>query len=259
MRNLIMMNVIILSACCTAFGEPQISGTRTELTSYLSNLPETVLLTGESKVKVQADKVVIELSIKTESSSLEAALKSNQTIRAAVTAELNRVGIASDKITAAKFSSTPRYGFFGKKPNSYEVRNLVKITVVDEKDFQKVAKIVDHNTEVEYQGISFKHSAEKDLKKQATEQAFDDMLSKKTFYENKLGVTLIPRNFSEGTSSLQELNVDKQYWRNNRDAYSLRSAKLASAPTVDEELASPFGELVFKATVNGEFEVKTKE
>jgi uncharacterized protein YggE len=250
--------MIVLGVCTAGFGEPQLSGTPSELESYLMNLPETVLLTGESKVKVQADKVIIELSIKTENVSLEAALKSNHAIRAAVTEELNKEGISSDKITAAKFSSTPRYGLFGKKPSSYEVRNIVKIAVTDEKDFQQVAKIVDQKTEVEYQGISFKHSDEKELKKQATEQAFDEILRKKALYENKLGVNLILRNFSEGISSLQELNVDKRYWANERNSYLLSERKSASEPVVDEELTSPFGELAFTASVSAKFEVKAK-
>ena len=62
---------------------------------------------------------------------------------------LTGAGIPADKITAERFSSTPRYGFFGNKPSKYKVRNLVKITVTDGKDFQQIGKIVDQFSEVE--------------------------------------------------------------------------------------------------------------
>ena len=258
MRNLIIVCVIVFVVGSTAFAEPELKGTPSELTAYLRSLPKSITLTGESKVEVQADKAIVEISIKTENSSLEACLKSNQTLRAGITAKLTDAGIPADKITAEKFSSTPRYGFFSNKPNKYEVRNLVKITVTDEKDFQQIAKIVDQYQEVEYQGLNFKHSNEKELKKQATEQAFDDLLKKKAEYESKLGITLTPRSFSEQTLFPQE-----QVWRDkNYYAGSMRKAELRSAapqPAVADETASPFGELVFAATVSGEFELKVKE
>ena len=199
MRNLIAVCVLVLVVGSAAFGEPELKGTPSELTAYLRSLPKSITLTGESKVEVQADKAIVEISIKTENSSLEACLKSNQTLRASITAKLTEAGIPADKIIAEKFSSTPKYGLFGGKPNKYEVRNLVKITVADEKDFQQIAKIVDQYQEVEYSGLNFKHSKEKELKKQAVEQAFDDLLKKKTEYESKLGITLSPRSFSEQT------------------------------------------------------------
>jgi uncharacterized protein len=211
MRNLIAVCVVVLVAGSTAFAEPELKGTPSELAKYLSGLPKSITLTGESKVKVQADKAIVEISIKTETSSLEACLKSNQTLRAGITAKLTDAGIPADKIVAEKFSSTPRYGLWSNKPNKYEVRNLVKITITDEKDFQQIAKIVDQYSEVEYSGLNFKHSKEKEFKKQAVEQAFDDLMKKKAEYESKLGITLTPRSFSEQTLFPQEQNIYKNF------------------------------------------------
>jgi uncharacterized protein len=258
MRNLIAVCVVVLVVGSAAFGEPELKGTPSELTGYLRSLPKSITLTGESKVEVQADKAIVEISIKTENSSLEACLKSNQTLRAGITAKLTEAGIPADKITAEKFSSTPKYGLFGGKPNKYEVRNLVKITVVDEKDFQQIAKIVDQYQEVEYQGLNFKHSKEKELKKQAVEQAFDDLLKKKAEYESKLGITLTPRSFSEQTLFPQEQNIYKNYYAGSAMMKTeLRSA--APQQATADETASQFGGLVFTANVSGEFELKVKE
>ena len=258
MRNLIAVFVVVLVFGSAAFGEPEIKGTPSELTTYLRSLPRSITLTGESKVKVQADKAIVEISIKTENSSLEACLKSNQSLRASITSKLGEAGIPADKITAEKFSSTPRYGLFGNKPNKYEVRNLVKITITDEKDFQQIAKIIDQYPEVEYQGLNFKHSNEKELKKQAIEQAFDDLLKKKASYESKLEITLTPRSFSEQILLPQEQNLNRNYYGVNSKMQA-NVSNYAPQPAVGEETASLFGELVFAANVSGEFELKAKE
>jgi hypothetical protein len=258
MRNLIVVCVIVFVVGSTAFAEPELKGTPSELTTYLHNIPKSLTLTGESKIEVQADKAIVEISIKTENSSLETSLKSNQALRAAITVKLGEAGITADKIAAEKFSSTPRYGLFGKKPNNYEVRNFVKITITDEKDFQQVAKIVDQFPEVEYQGINFKHSNEKELKKQVLEQAFDDLLKKKTEYENKLGITLTPRGFTEQTLFPEEPILRVRASAGERSKSILREAKYASIVAPEEESGSPFGELIFAANVSGEFELKAK-
>ncbi len=258
MRNLLVVCLIILVSSSAAFAEPELKGTPSELTKYLNNLPRSITLTGESKVNIKADKAIVEISIKTENTSLEACLKSNQALRTNITAKLNESGIAADKITADKFSSTPRYGFFGKKPNNYEVRNLIKITITDEKDFQQIAKVVDQYPEVEYKGLNFKHSNEDDLKKQATEKAFDDLMKKKASYESKLGVTLTPRSFSEQiipqAPSVSIGGEGYSSWGSLRTG----SAKFAEEAPV-QEAGSPFGELIFAANVSGEFELKAKE
>jgi uncharacterized protein len=258
MRNLIAVCMVILVVGSAAFAEPELKGTPSELTAYLRSLPKMIILTGESKVEVQADKAIVEISIKTENGSLEACLKSNQTLRASITAKLTEAGIPADKIIAEKFSSTPRYGFFGKKPNNYEVRNLVKITVADEKDFQQIAKIVDQYPEVEYSGLNFKHSKEKEFKKQATEQAFDDLMKKKAEYESKLGIILTPRSFSEQTLFPMEQNVNK-YKNYYAESSMMRTGSAAPKQAAVDETASPFGGLVFTANVSGEFDLKAKE
>jgi uncharacterized protein len=259
MRNLIAVCAVILVVGSSAFGEPEIKGTPSELTAYLHNLPRSVTLNTEAKVEVQADKAIVEISIKTESSSLEASLKANQALRAAITAKLGEANIPADKIAAEKFSSTPRYGLWSNKPNKYEVRNLVKITITDEKDFQQIAKIVDQYPEVEYQRINFKHSNEKELKKQATEQAFEDLLKKKASYESKLGVTLTPRGFTEQAFFPQNNIEGKNYGGMVANSSYVLAGHDASQESATEETPSPFGELVFTAYVSGEFELKVKE
>jgi len=57
--------------------EPELKGSPTELALYLAGLPKTVAVTGESEVKVQADRAVVSLKVTTENRSLQDALRLN--------------------------------------------------------------------------------------------------------------------------------------------------------------------------------------
>jgi uncharacterized protein YggE len=149
MKKITLTALLILFCAALVFAEPEIKGTPSELSNYLKEIPKHVTLSGKSEVKVQADQAVVEISVKTEDDSLETALKQNQNLRAKIVKSLKNAGIPADKIAASRFSSTPQYGFFGKRPSSYEVANLMKITISDEKGFQEVAKIVDTYREVD--------------------------------------------------------------------------------------------------------------
>ncbi|MHC4132514.1 MAG: SIMPL domain-containing protein [Planctomycetota bacterium] len=245
---------------CTAlvFAEPEIKGTPSELAGYLKEMPKHVTLSGKSEVKVQADKVVVEISVKTEDGSLETALKQNQNLRAKIVKSLKGAGIPADKIAASRFSSTPQYGFFGKRPSSYEVTNLMKITVSDEKGFQEVAKIVDTYREVEYGGFIYEHSNKKGLKIKVTEQACDDLSKKKALYESKFGLKLQPKTFYvvEADESNQVV-FGAARARYNKSFSADRRAFQQRSPVVDEvsEELSPFGALIFTGHVTVEYEV----
>ena|SRR2546430_5048326 len=89
--------------------EPELKGSPAELATYLASLPKTVSVTGESEVKVQADRAVINLKVTTENKSLQEALRVNQEIRNKMLNSLKERDISADRIQASKFSSTPKY------------------------------------------------------------------------------------------------------------------------------------------------------
>src|SRR5437899_4742564 len=177
--------------------EPELKGSPAELATYLASLPKTVSVTGESEVKVQADRAVINLKVTTENKSLQEALRVNQEIRNKMLNSLKERDISADRIQASKFSSTPKYGMFSDKAKSYRVENIIKITVSDEKQFQATAHLVDTLPEVEYLGIDFEHSDKEALKKKAVAQALDDAFDHAKVYEQRLAVRLVPKGFSE--------------------------------------------------------------
>jgi uncharacterized protein YggE len=259
MRNLIAVSVVMLVMVSSAFAEPEPRGTPSELTAYLRGLQRSIILTeitGESKIEAQADKAIVEISIKTENASLEACLKSNQEMRENIISELIEAGISAEETNAENFSSTPGYRSLTDKPGKYKAQTIVKITVTDKDKLPEIAKIVDTHSEVEYLGINFEHSKEKELQKQAINQAIDDMMKKKTEYEKKFNATLALRSFSEHSTipqASQTCNSDmKASFRNT----SLQGSETSKSEVPIDKSPPPFGELVFTANVSGEFELR---
>ena len=188
MQNSTIIFLAVLTVVVPVFAEPEIKGSPSELAGYLAGVPKYVTISGKSELKVTADRAIVTIGVLTESKSLETALKSNQDLRTKVVNLLHKGGIAAERIVASRFSSTPKYGLFSDKPSSYKVENLVKIEVVNEKDFQEVAKIIDSFKEVTYKGIEFELSNQDEMERKAIEKACDGVLQKRAIYENKLGI-----------------------------------------------------------------------
>jgi len=248
MRNILLSSLLVLITTPAALAEVELKGSPAELSGYLSNLPKQVTLTGKAELKTLADRAVVTVCVKTESSSLQTSLKSNQDLRTKIIDTLNKSGITPDRIVASKFSSTPKYGIFSKRPSTYVVENMVKITVTSEKDFQEVANIVDSFTEVEYQGIDFELSNKDDFKRQAMEQACDAVVKKKKIYEEKFGVVLVPNMFTE--ADVTELDPSGRPREIAAGEY-LRAAKMSNI-TLSEQVseASSFGQIVFYGNIS---------
>ncbi|MFC1739290.1 SIMPL domain-containing protein [Planctomycetota bacterium] len=257
MQRVLLMYLVVSIITGAALAEPELKGTPSELTAYLSDIPKYVRLSGTSELKMQADHAKVEISVKTKDDLLQNALKLNQDLRGKIEKSLNSSGISSDKIAASRFSSTPRYGFFSTKPTSYEVTNLVKITIEKEKDFQEIAEIVDSYKEVEYSGISFEHSDKDQLKRKALEQTCDDVNKKKLLYETKFGVKLEPKSFIPSDIEESGKVAEGIYLRSyGRGVYNkLGSSVHQEAPDEVEAAASPFGELIFTGYITVEYQL----
>lgn len=276
-RIFMKKSLLIFSLClatCAALAEPEIKGTPEELAGYLKDVPKTAFVAGESEVKVQADRAVISLKVRTESKSLQEALRQNQEIRGKIINFLSEHAVPADRVQAAKFSSTPKYGVFGDKAKSYQVDNTVKVTVNDEKEFRAVANAADNWAEVHYDGVEFQHSNKEELKAKAMRQACENSLARKKIFEETLGVKLTPKGFFENA---EVRNVLARVGAQGGTAPSFQGVPSASydgllssrkersrtsIPSGDsgfEETMSTFGELTFKATVVVEYSVETKK
>jgi uncharacterized protein len=246
MRSIIAA-IIVMSLSASVLAEPNLTGTATELSNYLANIPQTVAVTGKAEIKVPADRAVIQLKVTTDEKSLQGAMKKNQTIRSDIKASLVAGGIAEDRIKGSRFSSTPRTGLWSEKVKSYKVENGITVSVASEDEFQLVAGELDKHPELSYQGMSFERSDKTQLKQQAIAQACEAAMAKKQLFEDKLGVKLTTVGFAQPDSVVIVAGLGR------RTTLGL-AANVSSAPASpaegDEEAGiSQFDEMTFVAEV----------
>jgi uncharacterized protein YggE len=259
MRKLTLLTTTLLALQLTAFAEPEIKGTATELSQYLNTLPKNVIVTGEAEVRVPAHRAVLNLRVITESRSLQEALRLNVDARNRLSDYLKKQGITEDRIHASKFSSTPQFGLFGDKAKSYRIENVVRVAVQDDKEFQAAGAAVDQWAEVQFGGVEFEYADREALKAKVTNDACDNASTRKKTYEEKFGFQLTPVNFSEGIVS--ERNVQPSNYDETKRGYlssGPRSSWAQEGQPSTEESISSLGELVYTARVSVEYSVQAK-
>ncbi len=230
--------------------EPELKGTASDLAQIITSIPQTVLVTGESEVRIPASRAVVNLSVITENKSLQEALRQNAEVRSKITAELKLQGIPLDRIQTSRFSSTPKFGLWGDKAKSYRVENVMRISVQDEKEFRGVAKVVDSFAEVNYSGVEFEYSDQEVSKAKAIGQACDNAESRKKIYEEHLGLKLAAKRFSEG--AVAEKETMPALRKANYDSFSREASSSV------QESVSSFGEMVYTAKVSVEYQVEAQ-
>jgi uncharacterized protein YggE len=264
-ERLIMRGMaVLLVSSFVAFqihADPELRGSAYDLEKFLSGIPKTVAITGESETKLPADRAIVMLKISTENKYLEEALKSNQVSRTKLLGYLKNKSIPLERVQASKFSSTPKYGWFSEKAKSYRVDNFVKVTVQDEGEFQAVAGAVDTWPEIQYLSIDFEHSNKETLKAQAIAKACDNANDKRKLYEEKFGVQLTVRKFSEGQveekGPVVAAGEDVNAVPTRRFGVGRSPEPASSAPSLQEG-TSPFGELTYTVHVSVEYSVEQK-
>jgi uncharacterized protein YggE len=263
----IFLALISLVLVSKLSAEPELKGSPAELAAYLAGLPKLVSVAGEAELKVPADRALVSLRVTTEHKTLQETMRANQEARAKLVAWLKDRGVPADRIQASKFSSTVKTGVFTDK-KGYRVENVLNVRVLDEKEFQAVAQSVDAIAEVQYAGVTFEQSDKEALRNKALAQALDNASERKRVFEERLGIKLTPKAFTQaaiGTGrTLEEA----------RNKYGYISAQAGSAPemfakrssaaaavgdaAVLEESGLLFGELVFVARVTVDYAVESK-
>jgi uncharacterized protein YggE len=259
MKYVSLLLGIIFTLPAMVQAEPEIKGTATELTHFLSEVPKSVIILGEAEVRVPAHRAVLSLRVITENKSLREAMRANLEIRSKLTEYLKGLGVPADRIQASKFSSTPKFGMFGDKAKSYRLENVMRISVQDENEFQAAAGAVDKWAEIQFDGVEFEY-ADKELQKQsAIAKACDNANDRKKVYEEKLGLKLTPARFSEG--EVGQRNATVANYGVARGLYGSSSPTIpesAPAGPAAEDTVSSFGEIIYTAKVSVEYTVQTK-
>lgn len=247
--------VLMVAASLPALAEPEIKGNPSELRQFLHPQDEVVTIYGEAEEKAYTDKAVISLVITTEDKLLAASIEANSKLRERVTKQLVKAGIAGDDIKSSKFSTSPQYGWFGKKPDNYKVVNRMAISITDERHLKEVAAIADIHPEIELSNTVFEHTQKDKFKEQVKLKALDNVMKQKAMYERNLGVKLVPVGFkdtkishvpTQGAAVLEEVVV-----RGIRaGGYSSKSDY---APAQSREAS--FDEIRYQASISVDFKI----
>lgn len=214
MKNLVIF--LLLCSSSLALGKPELKGSPEELRQFLHPSERIVSLHGQAQEKAYSDTAIISLVITTEDKLLSNSIANNSRLREFISAELTGAGIAGDSIKSSKFSTSPQFGWFGKKPGSYKVVNRMAITITDESQLKTIASVADSKKEIELSDTSFEHSKVDEYKNRVKKLALEKAMKQKAFYESSLGVTLTPVGFrnsqvrfrgTQGAEILEEIVV----------------------------------------------------
>ena len=265
MIRYVVITLLFVPAVSSA--APELKGDPGELTAYLLDGKRIVSIAASGESKVQADRATITLRVKTKDSAFAQALKLNRDVRTKLGQQLQQAGITPDRISAAKFSSVPNYGFFGDKPSSYEISNDVSVVVRGEDDMAIIAQAVDGMKEVSYLAAQFEDSNKKAHEGDALDDALANIARKKSAYEKALSITLTPLRvgdtsyqrvrqmaapvtFDEGTTQFQARSVAKSALGANS------SAEFALNENASD--GNGFGELRYESNVRVEYLVQAR-
>lgn len=246
----------------SAFAQPELKGSPNELRHFLHPSDKIVTLSAEAEEKAYSDRAIISLVITSEDKQLSVSISNNIAIRESISQQLVTAGINPEHIKSSKFSTSPQYGWFGKKPDSYKVVNRMAVTITEESQLKSIAGVADSKEEIELSDIAFEHSKKDALKNQVKKLALDKVMKQKTLYENSLGVTLTPVSFRDnrlwikGTQGAQMLEEVVMTASKRSRSYSDNSVShiQAQAP---RSVGSSFDEIVYTAEIFVDFSTVT--
>jgi len=241
MRRLLLSALMLLASAATV-SEPELKGSPQELRGFLHPNDKIVTISDTAMEKAYSDKAIISLVVTSEAEQLSDALAKNTALRASIKKDLVRAGIDASEIKSSKFSSSPQYGWFGKKPSSYKVINRVAISIHEEAHLKEVALVADRSGQIELSNTSFEHTKKDEYNQLVKQKALDKILKQKTFYESALGVKLVTigirdhqihQQATRGAMAFEEIVVTAQ--RESRtSSLSKESYAPAAPPSFDE-------------------------
>ena len=188
---------IALLFAFSASAETELKGSPKELKSFLHPQVNTISITESAEEIAFKDEAVISLLVTTEDDKLALSLSKNAKIRSDILSALTANKILLKNIKNSKFSTSPDYGWFGKKPDSYKVANTVTVLIDNETGLQSIAKIVDTYDEVTLLSTQYKHSEKELYKQKVKEKALNKVLKQKEFYAKSLGLKLKAISFTD--------------------------------------------------------------
>lgn len=240
-------------------GQTELKGSPEALREFLHPRENRVSLSAQAEETAYSDIAIVSLVVSTKEKELAQSIEANGTLRDSIRKTMLAAGVSEEKINNSKFSSSPQYGWLGKKPASFEVVNRMAIEISTEAQLKAIAQITDQYEEVSLSGTEFKHSGKDAFMKQVKEKALAKIKDQQKLYEGQLNVQLTPVAFydqnvgfkaTHGAIQLQESTLVAK--SSLADEYS-RSRSQAPATA-----SRTFDEVKYTANITVEFKVVPK-
>lgn len=178
-----------------------------QFSSLPQNFPQEITITGEGKVFVKPDIVLVNLGVKTEAKkSVDAVNKNNEKMNAIIKAVKN-LGVDEKDIKTSAYNLYPIYDYpeSGRIFVGYSLDQQISVKI---RDFDKISDILDKATSEGANTIGDLQFTVDDLEKaktEAREKAIEQAKAKALVLANQAGLKLIKLvNVSEGYASSPE-------------------------------------------------------
>lgn len=245
LNKLIGLLISIISFSCLSATE--LKGSPEELKRFLHPNENIITITREAKETVFKDIAIVSINVTTEHDKLSLALKKNSDLRAEISSVLTKEGILLKHINNAKFSTSPDYGWFGDKPSSYKVSNVIAIRIDNEGGLASIASIVDQYKAVSLLKTDYEHSKKEEYIDKVKTKALDNVLKEKEFYAKKLGIQLKAVSFRDNNANPQ----------NDVEVVEVRGLRAnLSKASYSPKVQPSFEKVIYKAKVSVSFKVE---
>jgi uncharacterized protein YggE len=250
--------IFLLLSASMLDAAPRLEGLPEELREFLHPQKQMVTLSDSAEKTAWTDRATVNIVVTTEKKKLADAMAENADIRQVIRDRAVGLGVPEDKINNSKFASTPNYGWFGERPESYRVVNRVAIEIESERQMQGLAELSDGEKAMEFSGVQFEHSEKEKFQQEVKQLVLDKIAQQKQFYEKSLGVKLIPVSFHDGmvrplaTAGAAGL---EQSMRVRSMSKTAGSAALYSSEIVGASEPSGFDEVRYQAQLSVVYQI----
>ena len=241
-------------------GDPELKGYPEDLRKFLHPQDRIVTLRAEAEKKAYSNKAILSLIITTEAKQLSKAMDENSALRSEIKQTLYQAGISAENIKSSKFSTSPQYGWFGRKPSSFKAVNRIAVEILEEKHLQYVAAIADESNAIEISDTHFEHTDKEVYEEDIKAKALQKVMKQKEFYEKTLGVQLTPVAFRDTQIDHRATRGAMGFQKAIRVNPAARLEDRIFSPNKDEaDPASSFDEVVYKAEIHVDFKIKSTQ
>ncbi len=251
--------LLLFAFSSSVLATPELKGHPDELRQFIYPKGKIVSLYAHAEEKAYSDKAIISLVISTDDKTLAQSLAMNNQLRQGISKKLVAAGIGQEHIKSSKFSTSPEYGWFSKKPKSYKVINRMAITITEEAQLQTIAAIADRNENIALSDTAFEHSKKHELEQQVKEKALDNVMQQNDYYEKSLNVTLTPVGFRQSNTGLRAtrgaMAVEKAMYSARDKSLRLEDAS-SSMPQPAPTSNTSFDEVVYQAGMYVDFKIE---